>query len=428
MNLSRWKVVSAVLLGLCGAGVLLQTGCTSRAGAGEEVVVRMWTFPMLPELRDYELYQELVRDFRKENPGIRVEVEMLPWAGRMQKMITAIWGNRAPDAVYLNLDFLPRFAGSDYLLPVGNYLSEQERTDYDPVVLQAVEDRGEIWAFPMLRTVAAGLYNKDLFAKAGLDPERPPRNWAELREAVRKITRDTNGDGQIDQWGLAYVLGGDTLNYTFWPLLWQAGGEVLTPDGRKAAFNSPEGREAARFIVELFREGHVPQSFLGMGGNEFAAGKIGYWLGAGQLEARQLERDAPELNFAVAPVLEHRERVSYATIGTFALFKTSRHPKEAALWLKFLTRPDNMKKFCLATGYVPTKTSLGTVHADSPRTAELERQAPYCRPDVKSVFARQIMQRLGPELQAAALGRKSPEQALDDAAAAVNEMLEKEAR
>lgn len=423
MNWRKWAI-AGLFAGVIALSVAVLSGCDPKAGS-DKVTVRMWAFPMLPELRDHELYRELIQDFRKEHPEIDVQVEMLPWAGRQQKMITAIWGDRAPDAVYLNLDFVPRFVDLNLLLPVDEYLTSDERSDYDSAVVEGVSLNGRMWMFPILRTVAAALYNKELFAQAGLDPEKPPRNWKELEQVAKALTRDTNGDGRIDQWGLGYVFGGDTLNYTFWPLLWQAGGEVLTSDGKKVAFDTAEGTEALEFIVGMFRKGYIPHSYLGMGGNDFASGRIGYWLGTGQLEAAALRRDAPDLKLGVAPVLEQNRRLGYATIGGFSIFKSSRHRRETALWLSFLTRPDNMKKFCRTTNFLPTKQSLGAIYTDDPILGALEREAQYCRPDVKSPLARDIMRILAMDIQKAAIGEKSPEQALRDAAAIVNNMLQK---
>lgn len=398
------------------------SGCSGNQNV-KRVVVRMWVFPMLPELRDRELYDRLVDGFRLENPDIDVQVETLPWAGRQQKMITALAGNKAPDAVYLNLDLVPRLVEMGTLRPVENDIPLEEIADYDPAVIDGVTIDKHLWMFPMLRTVAAGIYNKDLFASAGLDPEKPPLTWSELENASRAVTRDTDGDGENDQWGLAYILGGDTLNLTFWPLLWQAGGEVLSEDGLRATFNDQAGIEALSFVTRMFSEGYVPRSFIGMGGHEFAAGKVGYWLGVGQLELVQLRRDAPQLKLGVGPVLTRDRRVGYSTIGGFGIFNSTPNPKETAKWLRYITRPENMRLFCKTTNFLPTKKSLGLIYADDPLLGALERQAAYCRADIKSPYARQIMQRVAPEIQAAALGRKSPEAALNDAAAAVNAML-----
>ena len=154
-------------------------------------------------------------------------------------------------------------------------------------------------------------------------------------------------------------------------------------------------------------------------------GRLGLVFGGGPLEATNLLRDAPDIPLTVSPVLEHRRRISYSTIGSYALFRQSKHKKETAEWLRFLTSPPVMARFCKTTSYVPAKHSVGSIYGDDPIFSVFEREAQYCRPDVKSVFARQVMMYVKPEMQAAALNRKTPRQALDDAARLVNEMLER---
>ena len=427
MRKQQWLSIASVAMAVCFSVLLY--GCGSRASdntsADSNVTVRMWAFPMLPELRDHKLYDELVAGFEKSNPGVKVKVEMLPWAGRAQKMLTAIAGNRAPDAVYLNLDYMPRFVDQGVLEPMDDYISAEEKADYPPEVLDAVTIDGKMWLLPLLRNPNIGIFNSKLLREAGFDPADPPRTWEQVDKAVRAMTRDTDGDGAVDQWGVGFIFGAETVNSTFWPLLWQAGGDVLTTDGKRAAFDGPEGEEALTLVVNWFRDGIIPKSFIAMGASEFAMGRLGYLYGGGPNEATNLLRDAPDIPLTVGPVLEHRARVSYSTIGSYALFKQSKHKKETAAWLRYMTSPEVMARFCKETKYVPTKISVGSIYADDPIFHVFEREAAFCRPDVKSVFARQIMMHLAPEMQAAALGKKSPREALDAAAKAVNEMLDR---
>ena len=200
-----------------------------------KVTVRMWTSPLLAELRDFEVYSEFEKAFEREYPNIDVEVEMIPWQRRMEKIITAVAGDRAPDCAYMAMDFMPRLVELGALKPVNSYLTAEELADYHASVVDAVTLNGEMYLLPMDRSIVAAIYNKDLLQKAGLDPEKPPQTWDEVRTVAEKCTRDTDGDGQIDQWGFGYILGGESLNLTFWPLLWQAGGEVVTSDSKRVA-------------------------------------------------------------------------------------------------------------------------------------------------------------------------------------------------
>ncbi len=421
-------IVGFGLVLVLSVAVFVLAGCSKDAAENVtgKVTVRMWTFPMLPELRDQEIYDELLRRFKAEHPEIKVEIETLPWVGRTQKMITAIAGNRAPDCVYLNLDLVAQMVSRDALLPIDQYLSEEIRQDYGPELLDSITVDKHRYIFPMLRTVYAALYNRDLLKQAGWDPDSPPTNWDQLADLAARATRDIDGDGRADQHGFGIILGGDTLNGSLWPLLWQAGGQVFSDDGTRAAFNSPAGVEALSFITENFKKGYIPHSFLSVsGGGEFGRGKLAYWFGAGSVELQGLRRDIPDLPLDVAPILEKDKRIGYSSVAGYAVFKTSKHPKETAIWLNFMTRPDNMKYFCKSTNYFPCKKSVGPIYTDDPLMSKLEAELPFTRPDVNHEYARQVPQILIPEMQQALFGQKTPEQALKDAESAVNAMLER---
>jgi multiple sugar transport system substrate-binding protein len=402
--------------------------CACKAGPGStssmpKVTVRLWTSPLLSELRDYEIYHKFAAEFMELHPEIKIEVEMIPWGKRMQKMITAVNGNNAPDAAYMALDFMPRLTQLGILAPLNKYLSAEEINDYDPVAREGVTVDGQMRLLPMDRSVVCALYNKDLFKKAGLDPEKPPQTWDDVREVADKITSDTNGDGRIDQWGVGYIFGGESTNLSFWPLLWQAGGEVLSADRKQVAFNGEAGVHALTFLTNLYQRGAIPPSFMGVDNQEFARGTVGYWWGTWPILLVQLRADAPKLHLGVGPVLKDKRQLSYSTIASYGLFSSSKHPLETMLFLRFLTRPDNMRRFCREIYRIPTKKSGGPLYSDDPQLAEFERQAQFCRPDVKEVHIREIMATLVPQIQASALGQKTPKQALDDAARICNDII-----
>ena len=419
----RWSVWAALMC----AVAMCCTACDKAPGGTEKVSIRMWTFPMLPELRDQEIYDELVKRFEAEHPEIDVKIETLPWVGRTQKLITAIAGNRAPDCVYLNLDLVAQLASRDSLLPMEDYLSEEAKADYGQELLDATMVDGHLYMFPMLRTIYAGIYNRTILEQVGLDPDSPPTNWEELQELADLATKDTDGDGYIDQFGLGVPLGGDSLNNSLWPLLWQAGGQVFTDDGKRVAFNSPEGVESLTFLSDLFKQGAIPRSYLSTsGGSEFSRGRVAYWFCAGSVELVALRRDVPHLDIDVAPILKHRERLSYGSVAGYGMIKNSKHPKETATWLNFITRPDNMKFMCRGMMYFPSKKSVGKIYDDDPLMSKLEAELPYTRPDVNHIHARSAPQVLVPEMQDVLLGKKTPEQALDYAEKAVNAILERD--
>ena len=104
---------------------------------------------------------------------------------------------------------------------------------------------GKVYAAPIYHTVTTTLYNKKLLEKAGIT--EPPATWDEIRAAAPKLK-------QAGATTLDYSASNEaSLNMSFYPLLWQAGGKVFDDSGKKAAFNSTEGVEALTFLTDLYK-------------------------------------------------------------------------------------------------------------------------------------------------------------------------------
>ncbi|HQD80525.1 MAG TPA: extracellular solute-binding protein, partial [Bacillota bacterium] len=118
------RMLRATLLTIC---VLLLFAASTGLAARQETVT-MWAFPLCSD--DIEMYSKLVNEFEKENPNIKVHVEVLPWQGRMEKLMAALAANQAPDVMYLNVFLVPKLAATGNLAPLDKYLPSDVRADY----------------------------------------------------------------------------------------------------------------------------------------------------------------------------------------------------------------------------------------------------------------------------------------------------------
>src|SRR3954451_20381591 len=115
--------------------------------------------------------------------------------------------------------------------------------------MDATVYKGKQYGVPMNFTTLLLYWNRDMFRKAGLDPDKPPANWEEFAAFAKKLTKDTNGDGKPEQYGLSL---GDHQTIAMWPILfWQNGGGVTSPDGKTATLSDPATIEAAKYWVDL---------------------------------------------------------------------------------------------------------------------------------------------------------------------------------
>ncbi|HWT56914.1 MAG TPA: extracellular solute-binding protein, partial [Rhizobium sp.] len=167
-----------------------------------------------------------------ENKIVMTEV---PFSELVQKYATAIAGGQAPDALSMDLIYKPAFAAAGQLedltdwaktLPYFNSLSPSH------VRLGTYQDK--IYGLPLSVETSVFAWNKDLYKKAGLDPEKAPATWEEIEQNAEKI-RALGGD----TYGFYFSGGGcgGCMIFTFTPLVWGAGADILSEDGKKATLD-----------------------------------------------------------------------------------------------------------------------------------------------------------------------------------------------
>jgi multiple sugar transport system substrate-binding protein len=314
------RMLRATLLTIC---ILLLFAASTGLAARQETVT-MWAFPLCSD--DIEMYSKLVNEFEKENPNIKVHVEVLPWQGRMEKLMAALAANQAPDVMYLNVFLVPKLAATGNLAPLDKYLPSGVRADYFSGAIKSCQYDGRLYAMPVLQSVVTYIYNVDLFKKAGLDPKAPPETWAELEEAARKLTCDTDGDGKIDQWGIRFDLNRPSPITSVVPFVWQAGGDLISADGTEAIYDSPEAVRAVEFIKGLIDKGYMQKSNIQGGGLPFTSGKIGIDLQRENMDVIKLRAEG--LDFEIAAGENHHAAAKRLPTGSALLIchQLSNHP------------------------------------------------------------------------------------------------------
>jgi multiple sugar transport system substrate-binding protein len=411
---ARRALVSAAALGMAAA----LAGCGS-SGAGESgSTVTMWTYPIIADKKEHQaFFDDAVRAFEKDHPDINVDINIYPWENREEALSTAIAGGKGPDVVYLIPDQIQKYQAEGALEPLGEHLPDEAMTDYRKNALEAVSVDGEPYGAPILMSATPPLCDRRAFEAVGVDEY--PRTWEELlalgpafKEKGYYLTQYIADSSQ-------------TLNQSFYPLLWQAGGSVFSEDGSSVAFNDSAGQEALRFVKELVDSGFVPEKLLTtlpeMEQMPLAEGKV----------ACLLSESTPlivpfwgEENTEVLAPLQNEKQATYGTVGAYSILEGSENKEAAAEWVSFLGDSDMMKDYNVASGFFAPRKSLSNLYADDPVLGEVEKQLEYAYPGALHPKARDVMGLLAPEIQAALLGKKSPEQALDDAAEAAAPLLE----
>lgn len=406
-----------------GAAVLGPRDATRRAAArqGIEGEVGVRFFPFGPGVED--LYQSFADEFRAENPGVEVRLDLQPWDGRYPKMLADLAAGQGPDVMFVTTDVLIRFSESGVLEPLDDALPAAAWDGYGADALDEVSYQGSRWFAPMDQEMPIWMTNPAIFERAGLDPAQPPGTWDEIRELCRRV--QAAGDPNLYGWG--YSAASATLNTTFYPFLYQAGGRPLSEDGSEPTFNSEAGVEALSFIVELFEQGWAPQQYLQPieeGQDPFILGTQAISVHEFVAELINVRQNAPDLRAGLTPMLGHKESWGFGGMRSWAMSRSARNKEAAAAFLAFLVRPEITARHAQAFGVFPLKPqALDLAYRDDPELAALQERLPRVFGEQKHKYGRDLMPLVTPEIQGAILGQKTPKQALDDAAVQVRELF-----
>jgi multiple sugar transport system substrate-binding protein len=240
----------------------------------------------------------LIKAFNEKHKT-QIELQIVPSSEMVQKYATAAAGGSAPDFVSLDLVYSPAFAASgalEDLTDLAKSLPYFDQLSKAHVGTGTYE--GQIYALPMSADASVLLWNKKLFKQAGLDPEKGPSNWQEILDAAGKVNAL---GGDIRGFYFPGACGGCNA-FTFMPLIWASGGDILVDDGKRANIDSPQMHEAIDFYREIVSKGYIPESAKTDSGKNFFGGfatdKVGI-SPIGAFAIGNLVKNYPTVEFGV---------------------------------------------------------------------------------------------------------------------------------
>ncbi len=215
--------------------------------------LHVWEFPRIANPKDpndrFSWISNLLRQFEEKNPGVKVHLTELTWQQGEDKLKIAVYAGLAPD---ITSGILPlHFVDQGVVSPIDDHLSSEDRADYQASALSAFTWRGKTWGWPWCSKCDALFLNLDLFESCGVKAPLGGR-WTlkQFLETVKKLTKDKDGDGEIDQWGVNFCLSlGRTAEYGF---LLQPGSPFLTADGKGLALAEKEAGIAGLRLLKSF--------------------------------------------------------------------------------------------------------------------------------------------------------------------------------
>ncbi|WP_372630126.1 extracellular solute-binding protein [Cohnella sp.] len=330
----------------------------SPSASAEKVTIEYWQYEFPAKV---DLINELIQEFQTFHPHITVKQTNFPYDQYSQKVATLVPAGKGPDIINLYYGWLPQYVASGYLqpLPEDAFPPAQIESDYYPLVSAAKLD-GAYYAIPTAVRTLALFYNKDLFAKAQI--AQPPATWEELVESAKKLTeKDAKGQFVIE--GFAWEPGSQLHHWFRDGLLPQAGGQDLSEDRRKVLWDeSPAGLEAFRYLLD-FAITHKTgiNGFYNDDSNAFKTGHAAINVD-GSFRLGSFKKDAPDLNYGIAPLPAYKSQSAPASFWANAIPKNVQGAKlEAAKeFLKFLTSKEVQEKWVEKVGELPAQKAVGS--------------------------------------------------------------------
>ena len=383
--------------------------------------------------------RELVAEFQRRNPGIRVEERFHhnAYTGLLQNLQAALAAGNPPDVAQIGYLFTDHVAENFPFVPITDLARRhgggERLLRFPPDLLALGQVGGVQMGLPYSLSNIVVYYNADLFRRAGLSAERPPLTWEEWRQAARQIKARTGKAGIYlilldDNWGVEGLIASN-------------GGSLLAcgPDGHyRAGFDGKESAEALRFWADLVKEGLAVNALLRQGEASFLAGEVAAMMTTIAKRAAFEEQTRGRFELRGAPFPRFGEKPSRLPGGGNVLTIFAKDPaRQQAAWrfVEFLSSAEGFTLWTKGTGYVPLLAEIATdarylkdfIAKNPIQQIGVEQLPNTIRwtsfPGSNGLAASQALFRA---VQRALGGEASPEAALRDAALTVNGLIKSE--
>jgi ABC-type glycerol-3-phosphate transport system substrate-binding protein len=329
------------------------------------------------------LLAELAKAF-KEETGITVNYEIIDWNQAVTKYTLACTGGEAPDVA--DLFWIPSFvtmgAGQHGPLELDKYIDRfgDVKERYVQAAFEEGYYNGHLYGLPWRYDARVLAYRTDLLKEAGLPG--PPNTWDETIEYAKKLMK-SDDQGNVSRWGLGLFNGGFRYDQTWFSILFQAGGKIMTPDYKKPAFNSPEGKASLQFMQDLVYKHKITNPNLVGGGYEaipeFLAGKSAMLYGTTAELFPTIQGSAPHLKDVIKVTLQPmgKQRASVGWSAPIVVFRTTKDLEASLKWMEFLLRDKNQMKMATTFHLINSNKNVNTIFKDDPNVSVFAEMANY---------------------------------------------------
>jgi sn-glycerol 3-phosphate transport system substrate-binding protein len=363
-------------------------------------------------------------EFARENPRFRIKpVYAGSYQDTLTKTLTAMRGGDAPQLACLLSTDMFTLIDEDAVLAWDDQPGVERAwlDGFFPGFLENSRTRGKTWGIPFQRSTIVLYWNKEMFREAGLNPDVAPANWAEQLQFAQRLTK-RQGDNTT-QWGIQIPSSGFPY-WLFQGLTTQNNVRLMNQEGNRTFYNDPKVAEALQYWVDLANRHRVhPPGIVEWGTTprDFFERKVAMmWTTTGNLT--NVRRTA-QFPFGVGMLPAGVRLGSPTGGGNLYVFKSANAAQRegSVRFARFLTTPERAAHWGIETGYVAvTPQSFDTPAmrayiAEFPAAAVARDQLPHAVAELSTHDNQRVTKALNDNLQAALLGRKQPQPAMNDA-------------
>ena len=285
-----------------------------------------------------QMVDMLVEAWNTKNPNCQIKLTYIPHTEMVGKIAQGIASGEVPDLMGMDLIYAPQFEDAQQLVDLTDRISswpELKTASKGHMTVATYEDR--LYGVPLYADVSALFYNKDLFKKAGLDPEKPPTSMAEMREYADKIT--ALGGGVT-----GYYLPGNCAGcniFTVGPLMWASGAKIEAAGPGDEPLVGDGVKQVLQFTRDMVKSGNVPEGARTENGEtfhlQFGSGKLGM-MGTGNFNITLARQQNPKMDFGIGllPGMAPNSSASFIGGDLVVVPKGSKRVDDAVNFMKFL--------------------------------------------------------------------------------------------
>ena len=424
------KIVSVLLVAAMAVSMI--AGCGSKSDSKKsdsksgEKTLEVWV-PPLDDATEKN-WGDLLKDWEKEN-DCKVNLTVIPWDKYEETYTTALNSGEGPDVGYMYNEMFPTYIDAGAVEDMSSYVTDEDKKEYKYLSNGNMMDGQYGW--PLVTGVPFVLYyNEDILNALG---EKAPETWDDFARICQEATKDTDGDGKVDQYGFACGMNTSDigamqiLNAYYYSALWQNGGQVYNDDLKSVSFADEAGKEAVTWLKGL--TSYVNEDFMSLSwsdafSNVFGAGKAAFGITrSSQTDGTTFAETYPDLNWNFVTSLKNKDFGTFGATDCLTLMSACEDKDLAMDFIKYVTGSEFMTAYhakCPGAALTESEPYVGDEKMEKIYTEDKDKwhgiQAGPC--------GTQILNQLAADFQGIMSGETSVDEGLKEAEDYANGLLD----